>query len=69
MRYQLLEVLVLDDADRAVRQSRYSDFIVGFRQHMLVKITKVTRILKCVDLTVAVREPLIQAGDPLQQQR
>jgi hypothetical protein len=34
---------------------------------MPVEITEVTRILKCIDLPIAVREPLIQAGDALQQ--
>jgi hypothetical protein len=69
LRDQLLEVLVLNDADRAVRHRRYSDFIVRFRQHMLVKITEVARILKCVYLPGAVLKPLIQAGDPVNQHR
>ena len=69
MRDQLVEVLVLNDADRAVRHRRYSDFIVRFRQHMLVKITEVTGILKRIYLPVAVLKPLIQAGDPVQQHR
>jgi hypothetical protein len=69
LRYQLLKVLVLNDADRAARDRRYSDFIVRFGQHMLVKITEVTRILKCIYLPIAVLKPLIQAGDPLHQHR
>jgi hypothetical protein len=69
LRDQLIKVLVLNDADRAVRNRRYSNFIVRIRQHMLVKITEITRILKCIYLPVAVVEPLIQAGDPVNQHR
>src|SRR4029078_3336575 len=65
----MLKVLVVDDADRAVRHRRYSDFIVHFRQRMPVKITEVTGILKRIYLPGAVLKPLIQAGDPLKQQR
>src|SRR5215216_4927752 len=36
---------------------------------MPVKITEVARILKCIYLPVAVLEPLIQAGDPVNQHR
>jgi hypothetical protein len=36
---------------------------------MLVKITEVTSILKRIYLPVAVLEPLIQAGDPVNQHR
>jgi hypothetical protein len=36
---------------------------------MLVEITEVARILKCVYLPVAVPKPLIQAGDPVHQHR
>jgi hypothetical protein len=68
-RDQLLEVLVVNDTDRAVRYRCYSDFIVHFRQHMLVKITEVTGILKRIYLPGAVLEPLIQAGDSVNQHR
>jgi hypothetical protein len=69
LRYQLLKVLVRNDTDRAVRHSRYSDFIVRLWQHMLVKITEVARVLKCIYLPFAVLKSLIQAGDPLHQHR
>ena len=60
---------MVNDADRAVRYRRYGDLIVRLRQHMLVKITEVAGILKCIYLPVAVLEPLIQAGDPVNQHR
>jgi hypothetical protein len=36
---------------------------------MLVKVTEVTGIVKGINLPVAIREPLVRTGDPIQQHR
>lgn len=68
-RYQVLEGLALDDADRAVRDSGHSDFVARFWHYMPVKIAEVARVMKCMDLPAAILETLVHASQPLDQHR
>src|SRR5215831_21356832 len=61
--YRPVQVAVLNDPDRAVSERSYGSLGHRLRPYVAMKITKIARIVKGVDLALAAFQCLIETGN------